>query len=427
MSQNKITDIKGRMVFDSRGLPTVEAEISVNDKYKGIAISPSGASKGKNEAVEIKDNKDKFFGNSIDNNIHSINTIIKENLIGFNIEDQKTIDETLIELDGTTNKSNLGANTLIAVSMAALRAASVSNKCELWSYLNVLPEKKLPIPEIQIIGGGAHAKGSIRIQDFMIIPNGAPDFYTALHWVFKVYKKTGEKLLNNKKLFGVADEGGYWPYFDNISEVLNFLTQAIEESGFKPFKEISISLDIAANNFKKNKNYQISKKAPYIDADELCDELIKLINNYPIISIEDPFAEEDIDYFIKLKKKSPSYLQIVGDDLVVTNTKLIESACKKNAINSILIKPNQIGTITEAFYALKLSKELGLMSILSARSGETEDSFIADLCVGWNMKQFKVGSLSRSERLSKWNQCLRIGENFKNKYAMHESKNIWKL
>jgi len=233
----------------------------------------------------------------------------------------------------------------------------------------------------------------------------------------------GDKLLKNNNLYGVADEGGYWPNFDDIPSVLDFLLDTIKEAGFLPFKEVSISLDIAANSFNFNNEYKISnKKENIFGADELYDFLIKIIKNYPIISIEDPFAEQDLQYFNKLNNNTPSYLQIVGDDLVVTNTKLIQEAHEKNAINTVLIKPNQIGTISETYNALKLSNELNLMSILSARSGETEDSFLSDLSVGWNIKQLKVGSFSRSERLSKWNQCLRIGESFRDKYAMHK---IW--
>ncbi len=425
MLKNKITNVKGRMVFDSRGMPTVEAEITVNNKYISTAIAPSGASKGKNEAIEKKDNKDKFLGNSIDQNLSIINNEIKETLIGIDIEDQVAIDNKLIKLDGTKNKSKLGANTTIAVSMATLRAAAISNNTPLWSYLNNSSNKKIPMPEIQIIGGGAHARGSLAIQDFMIIPNGASDFYTALHWTFKVYKKAGEKLFQKKKLYGVADEGGYWPFFDSISKTLEFLIEVIEELGFKPLKDISISLDIAANNFKIGNAYKISDNSNLISANELCNKLLKLVSNYPIISIEDPFSEDDVKYFVKFKKNAPHYLQIVGDDLVVTNNKFIKKAHKEDAINAILIKPNQVGTITEAFDALQLSKKLGLMTILSARSGETEDNFIADLCVGWNIKQIKVGSFSRSERLSKWNQCLRIGEKLNKKYDMHQNIKNW--
>ena len=425
MSKNKISNIKGRMVFDSRGKPTIEAEITVNGKISGSSIAPSGASTGKKEAIEKRDNKNDFLGESVNNNILLINTIIKENLIGFDIEDQEGIDNKLIKLDGTLNKSFLGANTTIAVSMAVLKTAAISNKTSLWSYLSLNSEKKIPLPEVQIIGGGAHAKGSIPIQDFMIIPNGAPNFYSALEWVFKVYRKAGERLLAEKKLFGVADEGGYWPFFNNIEEVLIFLTETIEQSGLKPLKEVSISLDIAANNFKYKNSYRLFENQKCIDNNIFKKQLLKWINMYPIISIEDPFAEEDIDLFSDFKLEAPSYLQIVGDDLVVTNPELIKLAHKKKAINTVLIKPNQIGTISETYDALKQSEKLNLHTILSARSGETEDNFISDLSIGWNIKQLKVGSFSRSERLSKWNQCLRVAEDMNNKFAMHTPPNLW--
>ena len=424
MLVNKITNIIGRMVFDSRGNPTIEVEIEVNNNYYGNAISPSGASKGKKEAVEKRDNiKNKFFGNSIDENLLIINTKIRDILIGLNVEDQFAVDQKLIQLDGTINKSKIGANTIIAVSMANLKAAATANKASLWEYLDSSTEKKLPLPEIQIFGGGIHARGSIPIQDFMIIPNGAPDFKTALHWVFKIYKLAGEKLLSENKLYGVADEGGYWPHFNDINSVLDFLIKVIEQAGLKPYTQVSISLDIAANNFRFKNKYKISDMGDILfSSNDLYNYILKLIKTYPIISIEDPFAEEDIEYFKKLKENTPSYLQIVGDDLVVTNTKLIKKAYKRNAINTVLIKPNQIGTISETLNALQLSNRLNLMSILSARSGETEDNFISDLSVGWKMKQLKVGSFSRSERMSKWNQCLRIGEKLKDKYAMYK---IW--
>ena len=425
MSKNKISNIKGRMVFDSRGKPTIEAEITVNDKISGSSIAPSGASTGKKEAIEKRDNKNDFLGESVNNNILLINTIIKENLVGFDIEDQEGIDNKLIKLDGTLNKSFLGANTTIAVSMAVLKTAAISNKTSLWSYLSLNSEKKIPLPEVQIIGGGAHAKGSIPIQDFMIIPNGAPNFYSALEWVFKVYRKAGERLLEEKKLFGVADEGGYWPFFNNIEEVLIFLTETIEQSGLKPLKEVSISLDIAANNFKYKNGYKLFEDQKCINNNIFKKQLLKWINMYPIISIEDPFAEEDIDLFSDFKLQAPSYLQIVGDDLVVTNPELIKLAHKKKAINTVLIKPNQIGTISETYDALKQSEKLNLHTILSARSGETEDNFISDLSIGWNIKQLKVGSFSRSERLSKWNQCLRVAEDMNNKFAMHTPPNLW--
>ncbi|MDA9655219.1 phosphopyruvate hydratase, partial [Pelagibacteraceae bacterium] len=251
------------------------------------------------------------------------------------------------------------------------------------------------------------------------------NFYSALEWVFKVYRKAGERLLEEKKLFGVADEGGYWPVFDNIEEVLIFLTETIEQCGLEPLKEVSISLDIAANNFKYKDGYKLYKEQKCIAKNVFKKQLLKWINMFPIISIEDPFAEEDINLFADFKLEAPPYLQIVGDDLVVTNPELIKLAHKKKAINTVLIKPNQIGTISETFSALKQAESLNLHTILSARSGETEDNFISDLSIGWNIKQLKVGSFSRSERLSKWNQCLRVAEELNNNFAMHAPPNLW--
>ncbi len=417
MVQNNISKITSRMVFDSRGVPTVEAEVALDNKITTRAIAPSGASLGKNEAIEKRDNENRFLGQSVFKNIESINNVISNALVGINPSDQKRIDTLLIEIDGSDNKSILGANTTTAVSMAVLKAAAKSNKLDLWKYLSDLNECFLPLPEIQIVGGGTHAKGSISIQDFLIIPNGTTNFLEGLEWVHKVYFKAGELLLKNNKLRGVADEGGYWPNFETNEEVLKFISECIVKSGFKEKKHISIALDIAANNFYTGKNcYQLGDDK--ITGNQLLDILLEWVKNYPIISLEDPFAEEHTNLFSELKSKTPSYMQIVGDDLVTTNTQLIRKAHKANAINTVLLKPNQIGTISETKEALECSKKLNLMSIMSARSGETEDTTITDLSVGWGIEQLKVGSFSRSERMCKWNQCLRIGEKINNNYQM---------
>ncbi len=420
---NKISKVIGRMVFDSRGIPTVEAEVSTADGLYARAIAPSGASKGKKEALEKRDGDDKYDGLSVTKNIRLINTIINDALNGYQIEDQINIDKLLIKLDGTENKSSLGANTLIAVSMATLKLAALCNKKPLFSYLSGDNNNMLPIPQVQIIGGGAHAKGSLSLQDFMIIPNGAECFNTALEWVFRVYKIAGEELKRKNVLYGVADEGGYWPYFPSNEESLSFLTNIIKISGFEPLKEISIALDVAANNFKSGNKFILSENE-FLDGNDLLSKYLTWINKYPIISIEDPFGEDDLNLFKELKEKSPSYMQIVGDDLVVTNATTIKQAYKHNAINTVLIKPNQVGTITETQKAIDTASSLNLMNILSARSGETEDTTISDLSVGWSIKQLKVGSFSRSERLAKWNQCLRIGEKMKNNYLMHNNSKL---
>ena len=417
----KIEKVNGRMVFDSRGIPTVEAEIILNDGSIGRAIAPSGASVGKNEAVEKRDNKKKFLGLGVDKNLSDIKIKINNALVGQNPLYQTKIDNILIDLDGTKNKSILGANTTIAVSMAILKAASQFKKVPLWKYINKGSKNLfLPIPQVQIFGGGAHAANQSPIQDFLIIPNGANNFYEALEWVFIIFRKTYQELKNNSLLRGVADEGGFWPCFDKTEETLKFLSNIIEKCGFRILTDISIALDVAANNFKEKSTYNLFKNKK-ISAKELLDVLTNWIKEYPIISIEDPFAEEDIYYFKELKERCPEYVQIIGDDLVVTNEALILKAYNKNSINSVLIKPNQVGTITETFNAFDLSKKLGLINIISARSGETEDTTIADLSVGWQANQIKVGSFSRSERLTKWNECLRIGEELNNSFQMQKN------
>ena len=409
------------MVFDSRGIPTIEAEVYLNNGNIGRAIAPSGASKGKNEAVEKRDNKKKFLGLSVDKNIVDIKNKINNGFVGQSVLDQNKLDNILLEIDGTKNKRVLGGNTTTAVSMATIKAAAKFKNKELWEYLNLSNNAlMLPIPQVQIFGGGAHANNQISIQDFLIIPNGARNFTEAMEWVFTIFKNTHEELKKENLLKGFADEGGYWPCFNKNEDILIFLTKIIEKSGFKLLKDVSIALDIAANNFYNQSLYNLNKKK-MITADQLLDTFIKWIKKYPIISIEDPFSEEDILYYQKLFNKVPKYVQIIGDDLVVTNKKLISEAVNKKTINSVLIKPNQIGTISETLDALTLSRDLGLVEVISARSGETEDVTIADLSIGWQTNQIKVGSFSRSERLAKWNQCLRIGEQIENNFAMQKN------
>ncbi|MBF95837.1 MAG: Enolase [Alphaproteobacteria bacterium MarineAlpha9_Bin4] len=419
-SNPKIKKVDARMIFDSRGIPTIEADVILDDGNRGSAIAPSGASVGKNEALEKRDKGKKFLGLSVEKNINDIKTKIHSALKGQIVFNQSKIDNILLKLDGKKNKSVLGANTCIAVSMAVLRAAAKSKKKDLWYYLNNSKSAKLPIPQIQIFGGGAHANNMISIQDFLIIPNGAKNFYQAMEWVFKIYRKTYDELKKKNLLMGVADEGGFWPCFKEAEDILKFLSKIITQCGLRLLVDVSIALDVAANNFKKKSGYNFFKNK-IISAEELLYILNTWMKKYPIISIEDPFSEDDIKYYEKLKIASPDYVQIIGDDLVVTNKNLILKAFQRNSINSVLIKPNQIGTITETYQAFKLSKDLGLVNIISARSGETEDTIIAELSVGWQANQIKVGSFSRSERLIKWNQCLRIGEKLKNPYLMQKN------
>ena len=409
------------MVFDSRGIPTIEAEVYLNDGSIGRAIAPSGASKGKNEAIEKRDKKKKFLGLSVDKNIFDIKNKINNALSGESVLNQRKLDNILLQIDGTENKLALGGNTTIAVSMATIKAAARFNKKKLWEYINSSNiNLLLPIPQVQIFGGGAHANNQLSIQDFLIIPNGAKNFIQAMEWVFIIFRNTYEELKKKQLLKGYADEGGFWPNFNNNEDILIFLSKIIKKSGFKLLKEVSIALDVAANNFYSNFSYNLNKKE-IITADELLETYLSWFKKYPIISIEDPFSENDMLYYKKLGIKSPEYLQIIGDDLVVTNKNLIAEAVNKRSINSVLIKPNQIGTISETLESLNFSRSSGLVDIISARSGETEDVTISDLSVGWQTNQIKVGSFSRSERLAKWNQCLRIGEQIKNDFLMQEN------
>ena len=409
------------MVFDSRGIPTIEAEVYLNDGSVGRAIAPSGASKGKNEVLEKRDKRKRFFGLSIDKNIVDIKTKINKALVGNSVLDQKKLDNILLQLDGTVNKSVLGGNTTIAVSMATIKAAAKFKKKKLWQYVSSSKKNLLlPLPQIQIFGGGAHANNQISIQDFLIIPNGARNFIQAMEWGFIIFRNTYEELNKKQILKGYADEGGFWPNFNDNEDILLFLSRIIEKSGFKLLQEVSIALDVAANNFYSNFSYNLNKKE-ILNSDELLETYLSWFKKYPIISIEDPFSENDMLYYKKLGIKSPEYLQIIGDDLVVTNKNLIAEAVNKRSINSVLIKPNQIGTISETLESLNFSRSSGLVDIISARSGETEDVTISDLSVGWQTNQIKVGSFSRSERLAKWNQCLRIGEQIKNDFLMQEN------
>ncbi|MDC3024062.1 phosphopyruvate hydratase [Alphaproteobacteria bacterium] len=421
MLKHKIKKVNGRMVFDSRGLPTVEAEIYLNNGIITRAIAPSGASRGKNEAIEKRDKKKNFLGFSVYKNIYDIKNKINDAFVGQSVLDQKKLDNILLEIDGTRNKRTLGSNTTTAISMATIKAAASFKKQSLWEHLNSKKKNlKLPLPQVQIFGGGAHADNQISIQDFLIIPNGARNFIEAMEWVFIIFRNTHEELKKKNLLKGFADEGGYWPCFKKNEDVLIFLSKIIERSGFKLLKEVSIALDIAANNFYYNSLYYLNKKS-ILSAELLLDTYNKWLKQYPIISLEDPFSENDILYFKKLMNDAPEYVQIVGDDLVVTNTRLISKAVNNKSINSLLIKPNQIGTISETLDALNLSRDLGLVEVISARSGETEDVTIADLSIGWQTNQIKVGSFSRSERLAKWNQCLRIGEQIENDFLMQKN------
>jgi enolase len=405
----KITKVMGRQVFDSRGNPTVEAEVFLNNKTKASAIVPSGASTGAFEAYELRDNnKNYFLGKSVLTAVKNINTIINKNLKNIDSGKQKKIDQILLNLDGTDNKKNLGANALLAVSLAASKAEAISKKKELYQHLG----KKflLPKPLMNIINGGAHADNNLRIQEFMIRPDSAKNFMDAVEKCFLVIQNL-KKILHSKNLStNVGDEGGFAPLINSNEEALDLIVEAIKKSKLKPGADISICLDVAANELiNKDGQYSLNT-AEFISVDDSINYYKNLVSQYPIKSIEDPFAEDDWNAWSSLTKEIGKNVQIVGDDLFVTNTTRLKRGIKEKSANSILIKVNQIGTLTETLNVIELAKKNNFSTIISHRSGETEDTFIADLAVATQSTQIKTGSLARSERVAKYNRLLRIEE-----------------
>ena len=413
---SKITKIIARQVFDSRGNPTVEAEVHLDDGNNGSAIVPSGASTGKHEAFELRDSENKnFLGKGVLNAVEKINGEISRALVGIISKDQKKIDETLIDLDSTKQKKRLGANAILSVSLAANKASAASKKISL--FKNLGDHKTLPLPLMNIINGGAHANNSLKIQEFMIRPDKAKSFKEAINICFLVIKKL--KDIMNKKNFSTAvgDEGGFAPSLNDNEEAIEIILDSIEKSGFKSGKDVCICLDIAANELYKNKKYSISS-SEFISPEETADYYVGLLKKYPIKSIEDPFSEDDWNAWVDLGKKLTKNVQIVGDDLFVTNKERLLKGIKVKAANTILIKPNQIGTLTETLDVINLAHKSDYKTIISHRSGDSEDTFIADLAVGSNSSQIKTGSLTRSERVAKYNRLLRIEEELGNSAKM---------
>jgi enolase len=405
----KIIKVVGRQVFDSRGNPTVEAEVFLNNKIKATAIVPSGASTGAFEAFELRDNKkDYFLGKSVLKAVKNINSIINKNLKNIDSGKQKKIDQTLLDLDGTENKERLGANALLAVSLAVSKAEAISKKKELYQHLG----KKflLPKPLMNIINGGAHADNNLRIQEFMIRPDSAKNFMDAIEKCFLVIQNL-KKILQSKNLStNIGDEGGFAPSINSNEEALELVVDAIEKSKLKPGIDINICLDVAANELiNKSGEYSLNS-SNFISVEESINYYKNLISRFPIKSIEDPFAENDWNAWSKLTKEIGKKIQIVGDDLFVTNVKRLKKGIKEKSANSILIKVNQIGTLTETLDVIELAKKNKLSTIISHRSGDTEDTFIADLAVATQSTQIKTGSLARSERVAKYNRLLRIEE-----------------
>jgi enolase len=410
MTAFAMQSIHGRRVWDSRGRPTVEAEVTLKDGAKGRAIAPAGASKGTREALELRDGGEPFGGCDVLQAVGHINGEIANALIGTDAENQFALDQTLIALDGTENKTRIGANATLAVSMAAAHAMAQASGLALYRYLGQGKVGRLPMPQIQIFGGGAHAGRRVDVQDFMVVCPGASSFAQALEWTAEVYRHAGLLMAQRGSLFGVADEGGWWPDFSSNEQALEMLVLSIERAGFIPGEQVAIALDIAASEFGKLGQYRLGLESRALDSDGLIEMLLGWIAKYPIVSIEDPLAEDDPEGFARFTQAVGDRLQIVGDDFLVSSSKLIREAANIGAANTVLLKPNQRGTLSETLEAWKVAQELGYAAIVSARSGETEDTTIVDLAIGWNVGQLKVGSFARSERMAKWNHALRIEE-----------------
>jgi enolase len=411
MSGTTIAGIHGRRVWDSRGQPTVEAEVRLQGGAVGRAIAPAGASTGVHEAVELRDGGKRLGGRDVRHAVAAIDGEIARALIGQDAADQAVVDRILIELDGTRQKSRLGGNALVAVSMAALHAAAAAHGQPLYAYLiGGAEEVIMPLPEIQIFGGGAHAARRVDVQDFMVVAPLARTFADALEWTAEIYRAAGELMAERGSLYGVADEGGFWPAFDTNEAALDALLQAIERAGFTPGQEILISLDIAASQFHRGGRYHLARDGHELDSDGMSEMLIRWLDRYPIVSIEDPLAEDDPDGLRRFTVAVGDRVQVVGDDFLYTNAARVRTAATFEICNAVLIKPNQAGTVSEAKAALDAARQAGWGAIASARSGESEDVTIVHLAVGWGIAQLKVGSFARSERMAKWNEGLRIEE-----------------
>jgi len=380
-------------------------------------LAPAGASTGTGEAVDRRDGGSRFNGQDVTHAVAAVNAEIAGALQGLDAANQAAIDAVLISLDGTPNKSRLGGNAIVATSMAVAHAAARDAGLPLWQFLAGGREVHLPLPEIQIFGGGAHAGQRVDVQDFMIIAVGAEDYTQALDWTAEVYRSAGELMAEAGLLQGVADEGGFWPAFRTNSEALDMLVRAIERVGLRPGEQVAISLDVAASEFGKNGRYRLSLETRELDSDEMIEMLLGWLRRYPIVAIEDPLAEDDASGFTRFTAAADK-VAVVGDDLLVTSAARVRAAAAQRACNTALIKPNQVGTLTEAKAAFDTALDEGWNAIVSARSGETEDVTVAHLAVGWGSPMWKVGSFARSERMAKWNEGLRIAESLGGRGAL---------
>ncbi|MCB1501491.1 MAG: phosphopyruvate hydratase [Bauldia sp.] len=410
MAETDIVKVVGRRVWDSRGRPTVEAEVTLAGGAAGRAIAPAGASTGSGEAVDRRDGGVAFGGYDVTGAVDAVSGEIAGALAGLDSMDQETVDNVLIRLDGTGNKSRLGGNAMIATSLAVAHAAAAGKRVPLWRHLaGDGAVGTMPRPEIQLFGGGAHAGRRVDVQDFMIVATGARTFAGALDMTAEVYRAAGKLLAARGKLAGVADEGGYWPVFDTNEEALGLAVAAIEAAGYAPGDEVAISLDIAASDFGKGGRYRLAREDRELDTGAMIDMLLGWLDRYPIRWIEDPLAEDDEPGLIAFTAAAKG-VAVVGDDYLVTNAARVRHAAEVGSVNTALIKPNQAGTLTETRSAFDAARAAGFRTIVSARSGETEDVSVAHLAVGWGAEMLKVGSFTRSERMAKWNEGLRIAE-----------------
>jgi enolase len=414
MSETRIAFVHGRRVWDSRGRPTVEAEVLLEGGAAGRAIAPAGASTGSGEALDLRDGGAAFGGYDVTRAVGHVNGEIARAVMGLEAADQAGVDERLIALDGTPNKSRLGANATLAVSMAAAHAAAAAAGVPLYLHLADAEGRDgdhvMPLPQIQIFGGGAHAGRRVDIQDFLIVCPAADSFAQALDWTAEVYRAAGLLMKERGTLAGVADEGGWWPSFETNEEALETLVAAIERAGFKPGAQVAIALDIAASEFGRGGQYTLGLEGRTLDTGEMIALLTGWIGRYPIVSVEDPLAEDDAAGFVEFTRAVGAKVQVVGDDFLVSDAARVREAALRGAGNTVLLKPNQRGTLTETLAAWHAAKAAGFGGIVSARSGETEDTTIVHLAVGWGVGQLKVGSFARGERMAKWNEALRIEE-----------------
>ncbi|HLL12135.1 MAG TPA: phosphopyruvate hydratase [Rubrivivax sp.] len=424
-----IVDIVGREILDSRGNPTVECDVLLESGTMGRAAVPSGASTGSREAIELRDgDKGRYLGKGVLRAVEHINTEISESVLGLDASEQGFLDKTLLDLDGTDNKGRLGANALLAVSMAVARAAAEESGLPLYRYFGGMGRMSMPVPMMNVINGGAHANNNLDLQEFMILPIGAPSFREALRYGAEVFHAL-KKILEAKGMpTSVGDEGGFAPNVASHEAAIQLILEAIDKAGYTAGEQIAIGLDCAASEFHKDGKYHLEGEGLVLSSGEWTDMLAGWVDKYPIVSIEDGMHEGDWDGWKLLTDRLAKKVQLVGDDLFVTNTKILEEGIRKGIDNSILIKINQIGTLTETFAAIEMAKRAGYTSVISHRSGETEDSTIADIAVGSNAGQIKTGSLSRSDRMAKYNQLLRIEEDLGDvaSYAGRAAFNHWR-